>query len=214
MTRASLSRRWKDFCSPFLQRLSQRGQPSGSKKREFASAFWQGTSAPAALRGWPWRSTQPAPCPAPGEGAGWQREAAVTHGWLRSGQNGPATGACPGSRAAAPDSARQHRSNFSPGRGRQRRQAANLRGRGEEGGKEHAGGRKTPYLSKLQPSLATLASLLKHFHCQRNQPIQSSEERSSPGLHWPCGAGAVAPSALQRGPAGPPWQKHPPRQPS
>lgn len=131
----------------------------------------------------------------------------MTHGWLRSGQNGAATCACLVSRAAAPDSTQQRGSHFTPGQGWQSRQAANPQGRGREGGKEHAGGRKAPDLSKLQPPLARLASLLKHFHFQRNQPIQSSEERSSLGLHRPSGAGAAAPPALQRGPAGPPWQE-------
>lgn len=80
-------------------------------------------------------------------------------------------------------------------------------GQGDEGDKEHTGDRKAPELSKLQPPLVTLASLLKHFHFQRKQPFQSSKERSSLGLHRPPGAGAAAPSALQRGPAGPPWQE-------
>ena len=163
---------------PHFHSTSPSAASLGLPETEFASAFWQGTPAPGA----PGMAVVRHPAPGSRGRARRQRAVDVTHGWLRSGKNGAATCACPGSRAAAPTGTRQHRSDCSPGRGRQHRQAANLRGRGRKGGKEHAGGRKTPDLSKLQPPLARLASPLKHFHFQRNQPIQSSEERSSAGL--------------------------------
>lgn len=110
----------------------------------------------------------------------------MTHRCLRSAQNSGATCVCRGSRADTPILTRARQ---------RRRQAANLQGRGRKGAR-NAGGRKSPDLSMLQPPLATLASLLKHFHFQRNQPIQSSQARSS------------------RGPTGPPGPEPQPHQPS
>lgn len=113
----------------------------------------------------------------------------MTQGWLRSSQNTSATSV----RAAAPNSTQQPCSNFTPWVRMAAQAGGKSPGQGEERGKEQAGGRKAPDLSKFQPPLATLASLIKHFHLQRNQPIQSSEKRSSPGPpgmelqpHRPC----------------------------
>lgn len=122
----------------------------------------------------------------------------MTHRCLRSGQNSGATCVCRGSRADTPLLTRARQ---------QRRQAANLQGRGRKGAR-NAGGRKAPDLSMLQPPLATLASLLKHFHFQRNQPIQSSQAKEPLGPHWPSRTRGTAPSALLRGPVGPPMAEN------
>lgn len=177
VTRAGPCRRRGDFCSPFLQCFSQHWQPQ-APGNVVSFCFLEvninpgcspgmAKTAPSALRALPgsW-----------GRGR-WQQEADVTHGCLRSGQNSGATCVCHGSRAATPLLTRARR---------QCRQAANLQGRGRKGVR-NAGGRKAPDLSKLQPPLALLASLLKHFHFQRNQPIQSSQARSSRGSIGPPG---------------------------
>lgn len=140
----------------------------------------------------------PAHARLPGKGQR-ERDVDVTHGWLRSSQNTSATSV----RAAAPNSTQQRCSNFTP----QVRMAAQAGGKspgeGEERGKEQAGGRKAPDLSKFQPPVATLASLLKHFHLQRNQPIQSSKERSSPGPPgWSCSPTGPAKGSCQTPVAG------------
>lgn len=166
-----------DFCSPFLQHLSQHRQPQ-APGNVVSFCFLEVNIKPGCSGGTAVAAPSPL-CALPGSwGRGsWQQEAAVTHRCLRSGQNSGATCVCHGCRADTPILTRTRQ---------QCRQAANLQGRGRKGAR-NAGGRKAPHLSKLQPPLAMLASLLKHFHFQRNQPIQSSQARSSKGSIGPPG---------------------------